>query len=73
MNNNQIDFTSVKFGRPKVDWIWSDDSVLFVEAKSLASKLDRELNFMSKVGYKLSYIFVLNTEAWKCKETSRET
>jgi len=28
---------------------------------------------MSKVGYKLSYIFVLITEAWNCKETSRET
>jgi hypothetical protein len=62
MNNNQVDLTSVKFGRPNVDWIRSDDSVLFIEAETLVSKLDMGLTLMSKVGYKLSYIFVLNTE-----------
>jgi len=63
MNNNQIALTSIKFGRPNVDWIRSGDSVLFIEAETLGSKFDRVLTIMSKVDYKLSYIFVLNTEA----------
>jgi hypothetical protein len=62
MNNNQIDLTSFRFDRPNVDWIRSNYSVLFSETETLGSKLDRELIFMSKVVYKLSSIFVLNTE-----------
>jgi hypothetical protein len=63
MNYNQIAITSVKFGRLNVDWILSGVSVLFIEVETLGFKLDRGLTFMSKLGYKLSYIFVLNTEA----------